>query len=220
MLAPRAFEFLNSRKIILASSSPRRIEMLQKMRLKFDTYPHSFAEDLVPEDFETVEKFVLKTVDLKTFHVLKEYESKGMSKPDVIIAADTVVSIARSYERPMKQKLFGKPIDEEDAERILKSLSGRAHYVVTGVTINLPKESTPMEFRFCEETTVKMSVLDEETIKEYIKTGEPMDKAGAYAIQGLAGGFIESIQGDYSNVVGFPVYRFCKVMKDIITLFF
>lgn len=121
----------------------------------------------------------------------------------VVIAADTVVAV--------DDKVLGKPKDAEDAERMLVELSGRSHFVYTGVYVE--DICTKKSVSFCEKTEVFFKKLDISEIRDYINTGEPMDKAGAYGIQNLGSLFVEKIYGDYFNVVGLPVSKLCQVLK-------
>lgn len=173
--------------IILASGSPRRRELLHYI---FD-------------DFEVITANVDETapsgIDV---YSLPEYLSKikcaavvGLHENSLVIGADTVVIC--------DGKAFGKPKSEQDAFNMLKSLSGKAHDVVTGCTI-----TENGEYRtFSQKTQVRFYPLSDDEIRRYIKTGEPMDKAGAYGIQGYGSLLIEGIDGDYFNVVGLPVAR-------------
>ena len=122
----------------------------------------------------------------------------------LIIAADTVVAL--------DDEIFGKPEDEEDARRMLKKLSGRAHSVFTGVTLAYVEEQTVSYQKTVCETKVYFLPVTDEEITCYINTGEPFDKAGAYAIQGIASKFVEKIEGDFDNVVGLPV---CAILDDV-----
>ncbi len=122
----------------------------------------------------------------------------------VVIAADTVVAV--------EDKVLGKPKDVEDAERMLVELSGRSHFVYTGVYVE--DICTKKSVSFCEKTEVFFKKLDISEIKDYINTGESMDKAGAYGIQNLGSLFVEKINGDYFNVVGLPVSKLCQVLKE------
>ena len=124
----------------------------------------------------------------------------------VVIGADTVVSAWG--------KILGKPVDKMDAARMLKDLQGGSHQVYTGVTLAWKyKDMSPMYAVFSECTDVTMYAMSDEEIQKYVDSGEPMDKAGAYAIQGLCAAHIQGICGDYNNVVGLPVGRLCQEMK-------
>lgn len=178
--------------IILASQSPRRRELLKLITADFNAVS-SDVDETLPEGISPSEAVL--------------YLSKIKAEPfrndnDIIIGADTVVSI--------DSKILGKPSDTENARQMLKTLSGREHSVFTGVTIiNGGKEES-----FYAETKVKFLDLTDSDIDNYIKTGEPMDKAGAYGIQGYGSLLVEKIDGDYFNVVGLPVSRLNKVLED------
>ena len=171
--------------LILASKSPRRKELMEYIGEPFEIasaeVDESYDEKLSPSEIvEYLSK--IKAMPLK-------------NEKDIVIGADTVVAI--------EGKILGKPRDEKDAFSMLKTLSGKPHSVFTGVTlVKGDKVKT-----FSVETKVYFYPLSDEKIKEYIKTNEPMDKAGSYAIQGKGCLFIEKIEGDYFNVVGLPVSR-------------
>ena len=171
--------------IILASASPRRKEILELADLKFDVMP-SDAQEITT-------KTVMELASLKAKDIYKKSEKQSM-----IVGADTVVAY--------QGQILGKPTDEADAKRMLTMLSGQTHEVYTGVcVIEDGKTKT-----FYEETKVTFYEISDEQIDHYIKTGEPMDKAGSYGIQGKAAVFIKGIEGDYYNVVGFPIARFLQ----------
>ncbi len=174
--------------LILASKSPRRKELMEYIGEEFEIasaqVDESYDESLSPcEVVEYLSK--IKAMPLK-------------NEKDIVIGADTVVAT--------DNKILGKPKDEDDAFLMLKTLSGKEHKVYTGVTL-IKGEKTKT---FSVETKVYFYPLTDEEIKEYIKTGEPMDKAGAYGIQGKGCLLIEKIDGDYFNVVGLPVSRLKK----------
>ena len=185
------------KKIILASNSPRRRELLQNIGLKFeiipDNTPELMDESMVPCDM------VMMLAKFKGDNVAKKVSGDAL-----IIAADTVVAIGN--------KILGKPQNKEDAFNMLTELSGRSHFVYTGVyvTENLSKKSA----NFYEKTEVCFKNLDINEIKDYINTGEPMDKAGSYGIQDFGSLFVEKINGDYFNVVGLPICRLGKELKE------
>lgn len=178
--------------IILASKSPRRRELMKYITEDFEIASADVDETL-PENIEP-DKAV-------------EYLSKIKAEPfrnenNIVIGADTVVSI--------DGKILGKPHNEDDARAMLQLLSGRTHTVYTGVTIIKGDK----EITFSEATKVKFNSLNEKSITQYIDTGEPMDKAGAYGIQGFGALLVEKINGDYFNVVGFPISRLNKYLSE------
>lgn len=182
-------------RIILASASPRRKALLELLNLKFDIVPADIEENngYSPENRDIIVELARR----KALSVIKE-----VTEPCIVLGADTVV---------IKDGILPKPRDEKDAFRMLKKLSGQWHEVVTGFcVVSVPS----MECRAGYETTrVKMRMIEDEEIYSYIKTGEPMDKAGAYAIQGLGAVFVERIEGCYFNVVGLPLTRLAQILK-------
>lgn len=176
--------------IILASASPRRKEILKLANLKFDVMP-SDAQEITTKTAPN--EVVMELASIKAKDIYKKSEKQSM-----IVGADTVVAY--------QGQILGKPTDEADAKRMLTMLSGQTHEVYTGVcVIEDGKTKT-----FYEETKVTFYEISDEQIDHYIKTGEPMDKAGSYGIQGKAAVFIKGIEGDYYNVVGFPIARFLQ----------
>lgn len=179
--------------IILASASPRRKEILELADLDFDIMP-SDAKEITTKTAPNEVVMELATIKANDIYEKSDQQS-------IVVGADTVVAY--------KGQILGKPKDEEDAKRMLMMLSGQTHEVYTGVcVIQDGKIKT-----FFEETKVTFYEISENKIKDYIKTGEPMDKAGSYGIQGKAAVFIKEIQGDYYNVVGFPIARFMQEME-------
>ncbi len=185
-------------EILLASGSPRRRELFTEAGLNFEVV--SVDVDETPNEKEP-EKVAQELSRRKAIAADREPAS-GRNK--VIVAADTVVI--------HNGKVLGKPKDEADAVRMLTELSGAVHDVITGVTILTPGRE---EVTFSQRTRVRFRPLSEEEIRDYVATGEPMDKAGAYGIQGLGGRLVEGIDGDFNNVVGFPIDRFLAIMKAI-----
>ena len=186
-------------KIILASASPRRQELLKYIIPEFEVKPADIDETL-PEDVLTEKAAEFLAVQ-KAKHTAKLYPEC------VVIGSDTVVII--------DSKILGKPADKTDAERMLKLLSGRTHKVVTGVCIARGEKTDS----FSCETKVTFYPLSQEEIRDYIATGEPMDKAVAYGIQGYGSVLTEGIEGDFFNVMGLPVAmlkrRLEKFIKEI-----
>ena len=179
------------RKIVLASASPRRKEILEQMGLKFTICPSCGEEVITCTDPEEV---------VKELSLQKAQEVTGKTAESaLVIGSDTVVAC--------DGEIMGKPVDEEDAFRMLKRLQGSTHMVYTGVAV-IDTETGRTLVRFAEGTEVSMYPMTDAWIHAYIRTGEPMDKAGAYAIQGGCAPYIRGIHGEYSNVVGFPAARF------------
>lgn len=189
-------------RIYLASASPRRKELLKQVGLSFKTMPSTVEEKITKsEPNEVVEELSYqKAVDVCA-------KLAGENKEDfVVIGADTVVACWG--------EILGKPRDKEDAVRMLGKLQGGSHQVYTGVTLAWKyKDMSAMYATFSECTDVTMYSMTEEEIRRYVDSGEPMDKAGAYAIQGLCAAYIQGICGDYNNVVGLPVGRVCQELK-------
>ncbi len=181
-------------KIVLASQSPRRKELLGRMGLEFVTQ----ASEIDESAFDGLEaRELVATLSREK----AQWIAKQLDGETLVIGADTVVV--------RDGVALGKPKDVEDAVAMLLSLSGRDHQVCTGVTVCRGDRVLTQE----EETQVTFRELTETEVRQYVSTGEPMDKAGAYGIQGLGGLLVEGIQGDYSNVVGLPVCRLGQMLK-------
>ena len=185
-------------KLILASASPRRAEILHNAGYAFSVVSSAIDETPIPG--ETAEAMVQRLADAKA-----ELVAARSVGPAIVVAADTAVLIGT--------QVLGKPRTTEDARQMLQSLSGMTHSVITGVSlVRLPD----VERRsFVEATQVHFATLGEEEIEEYLATGEPFDKAGGYAIQGRAGRFIPRIEGCYFNVVGLPLARLAHELREL-----
>jgi septum formation protein len=185
-------------KLILASASPRRAEILRDAGFEFAVL--SSAVDETPLPNEDAHVLVQRLADAKA-----ELVAARAVGPAIVIAADTVVLL--------DGQILGKPRSPENARHMLEQLSGRTHSVLTGVSlVRLPD----MERRqFTESTLVHFRPVTEEELAEYLSTEEPYDKAGAYAIQGLAGRFIPRIEGCYFNVVGLPLSRVVSELQSL-----
>ena len=208
---------LTDHRIILASQSPRRRELFSRTGLPFEIRPASdkeFTEETEPwrvvealaahKAHEVFEKLRKERAEACSFAEASPVACGTAPKPLFVIGADTIVVC--------DSRILGKPEDEEDAAEMLRLLSGRSHEVMTGVCL-IAESAGPQGFReriFHEVTQVRFRALTDEEIQSYIATGEPMDKAGAYGIQGSAGIFVEALEGDYDNVVGFPLDRILK----------
>lgn len=171
--------------LILASASPRRQELLRNAGISFEVLPADIVE--TPLELEGARECAERLAREKALAVARQRPN------DCVLGADTVVTI--------DNEILGKPTDAADAKRMLRSLSGRCHQVVTGICLVVGGEPVVAS----ETTLVTMIEIEDREIADYIATGEPMDKAGAYAIQGIASRWISRIEGDYSNVVGLPV---------------
>lgn len=187
------------RKIILASASPRRRELLEQGGIPFTVIPSQAEEKITTEQpGKAVEELsYLKCSDI--------YEKS--SGDVIVIGADTVVA--------SEGKILGKPSSPKEAVKMLQSLQGREHEVYTGVTIMAREGKENKQKTFHEKTKVVFYPMSDEEIRSYVNTGEPMDKAGAYGIQGKSAVFIKAISGDYNNVVGLPLARLYQEFKNM-----
>ncbi|ABG84332.1 Maf-like protein [Clostridium perfringens] len=185
-------------KVILASKSPRRVEILEKIVKEFEVVQSNFDENTI--DFKgDIEKYVKDLSRNKAIEV-----SKRLNEPSIVIAADTVVF--------QNGKVLEKPKNEEDAFSMLSSLSGNTHKVYSGICLINTYDDTVVTD--CDCTEVRFSELNPRQIRNYINSGEPMDKAGAYGIQGLGGAFVEGIKGCYYNVMGLPLNKLYKALEN------
>ena len=185
-------------KVILASKSPRRVEVLEKIVKEFEVVQSNFDENTI--DFKgDIEEYVKDLSRNKAIQV-----SKRLNEPSIVIAADTVVF--------QNGKVLEKPKNEEDAFSMLSSLSGNTHKVYSGICLINTYDDTVVTD--CDCTEVRFSELNPRQIRNYINSGEPMDKAGAYGIQGLGGAFVEGIKGCYYNVMGLPLNKLYKALEN------
>lgn len=186
-------------RFILASASPRRRELLAQVGAEFEIIPAKGEEVITSSQPQEV---VLELSAQKAAEVAGQLQREEA----VILGADTVVV----YEG----QILGKPRDEKEAERMLSMLCGNTHSVYTGVTIVRVQDGKTKHCSFYEETKVTMYPMTRQQILSYIRTGEPMDKAGAYGIQGKGALFVEKIDGDYNNVVGLPVAKVFQMLES------
>jgi septum formation protein len=186
-----------SSRLILASKSPRRYELLRQVGFDFEVVPSGVREDFVQK--ESPREHVIRLAEAKLRDVAGKY-------PDCwVIAADTVVYIGRS--------ILGKPRDREEAVEMLRRLSGQEHRVLTGFSVcHLGKKKGDQK---TVETTVKVKDLTPDEIEWYVQTGEPFDKAGGYAIQGIGSFMVKSIRGSYTNVVGLPLCELIQMLSRL-----
>ncbi|XP_056145400.1 probable bifunctional dTTP/UTP pyrophosphatase/methyltransferase protein isoform X2 [Lampris incognitus] len=203
---------LAGKLVVLASASPRRLEILRNVGLRFEVVPSWFKETLDKRLFKAPYEYAVETAKQKALEVAKRMPCKHLKTPDIVIGADTIVTV--------DGLILEKPVDKHDAYEMLSRLSGKEHSVFTGVAIVLchEKENQEIDYQmidFYEETKVKFADLSEDMLWEYINSGEPMDKAGGYGIQALGGMLVESVHGDFLNVVGFPLNHFCKQLDFI-----
>lgn len=186
------------RELVLASQSPRRKELMALLPWDF-VIKTKEVEEIIDKSLTPYENVMALALQ-KAEAVAEECQGK------IVIGADTVVCL--------EGRIMGKPKDKEDAAQMLKSLSGKMHQVFTGVAL-VNKEEKICD-TFYVETSVKMQELSESEIEEYLLTKEPFDKAGAYGIQGYGARYIESIAGDYYNVMGLPVHTLYGKLKEIL----
>jgi len=180
--------------LILASASPRRAELLRNAGISFIVAPSDVPE--VRQQTESPDQFVRRVAREKAAAVAKIYPGR------LVLGADTDVIVG--------DQVLGKPSDADDARAMLRLLSGRTHVVMSGVTLLGPG----IDDTRIESTTVTFVEITDDEISAYVASGEPMDKAGAYAIQGIASRWIPRIEGDYSNVVGLPVALVCRMLRQ------
>lgn len=186
------------KRLILASGSPRRRALLELVQIPFEVITSKTDETIEPLP---PQETVMQLARRKAMAVWERIETE-----DIVLGSDTIVSL--------DGKILGKPADEEEAARMLRLLAGRAHEVYTGVALLTRQNGELREKVFYEKAQVEMYPMSEEEIRSYIATGEPMDKAGAYGIQGRAAIYIKGIAGDYHTVVGLPVARVYQELKD------
>lgn len=192
-------------KLILASSSPRRAEILRNAGFDFEVLPADVDESQRHGEYAT--NFVRRLAEEKARAAARLVAAKSHDGSAIIVAADTVLEL--------EGEVLGKPSSAENARAMLRRLSGRTHEVLTGLAV-LPVSG----FRFrvvVESTRVTFTPLSDSEIEAYIQSGEPFDKAGAYAIQGRGGRFITRIEGCYFNVMGLPLARLYAILRELST---
>lgn len=187
-------------RIILASASPRRAELLRAAGIDFDVRPADIDETMRPG--EEPADYVSRLAEAKARAV---HERDGNQ---TVLAADTAVVV--------DGQILGKPMDEADAKRMLRMIGGRTHEVLTAVSIFHPGEIVDTR---TDVTTVEFADLSDADIEWYVASGEPMDKAGAYAVQGLASRFVTRVEGSYSNVVGLPIALVYQMLTNKLLTF-
>jgi septum formation protein len=185
------------KKLVLASASPRRYDLLKQVGLDFEVIPADINETIIP-GLSALE-FVQNLSFEKAVHIAKK-----LTGDFIVIGADTVV---------VKNVILGKPVDEKHAVKMLKLLQGDWHEVVTGITVY--DTGSSKYIRNYEVTRVKMKDYKEDTIYSYIKTGEPLDKAGGYGIQGIGALLVERIEGCYFNLVGLPLVKLGSMLEEL-----
>jgi septum formation protein len=189
-------------RLILASASPRRRELLAQAGYTFEVHPAHVNEDLRPG--EDAIAYVVRLAREKALSVFTEISSKSSAPPQVVVlGADTTVTL--------DSHILAKPEDAADAARMLRMLSGRTHRVITGIALSTAKGVEVA----AEVTGVQFRTLSDAEIDAYVATGEPMDKAGAYGIQGLAAKWIPRVEGCYFNVVGLPLALVATMLEQL-----
>ncbi len=188
------------KRIILASASPRRRELLERAGVNFEVIPASGEENRISDDPKEAVQQLARDKAVSVMHTIED-----SADGTLVIGSDTVVVF--------ENMILGKPHDIEDAVNTLKKLQGNTHQVYTGVSILEKKNGVWTEHTFYESTDVTFYPVSDEEIRAYVATGEPMDKAGSYGIQGIFGIYVRGICGDYNNVVGLPVARLFYEMK-------
>ncbi|MEN6370626.1 MAG: Maf family protein [Armatimonadota bacterium] len=188
-----------SHRLILASASPRRRELLSLICPDFEVVPSGFDESNMPSDLSPKDHVIMSAKE-------KAQDVTAKVTDGIVIGSDTVVSV--------DEQILGKPQDECDAARMLRMLSGRTHHVYTGIHVIDIRKDERRERSDFECTDVRFRELTDRMIERYIATGEPMDKAGAYAIQGRGSVLIKGISGCYFNVVGLPVYKLGLILEE------
>ena len=189
---------MDGKRYVLASGSPRRRELLGMLDVEFRVDTSRPVDEVVPPTLPAAE------VPAYLSRLKAQPYMAGLEPDEILITADTVVIL--------DDRVIGKPKDADDARRILRSLAGRTHRVVTGVSIGRPDGSLET---FSDTTEVDFDELTDADIDYYVENYRPLDKAGAYGIQGLASQFIEGIDGDYFNVMGLPLCRLGLILKAL-----
>lgn len=185
-------------RIVLASASPRRLELLRSLNLDVTVVPSAYEEPEHPH---------MTPRELAIVHARHKLEDvlNSLGHDNLVVAADTVVDVDNTA--------YNKPRDAEDAKGMLHDLSGRTHLVHTAFALAAPDRDGPIEH--CETTFVTFYPLENDEIEAYVTSGEPMDKAGAYGIQGYGATLVERVEGDFYTVMGFPLGRFVRTLHRL-----
>lgn len=191
--------------IYLASQSPRRRQLLAQLGVRYELLLPGADEDAesleVMKPHEAPARYVQRVTQLKLDAALARCERRGLM-PAPVLCSDTTVAINRT--------IFGKPVDNGDAERLMRALSGRTHRVLTAVAIG----SSTHRVHALSQSRVTFADLSDSSIAQYVATGEPMGKAGGYAVQGKAAAFISNINGSYSGIMGLPMFETAQLLRD------
>lgn len=199
---------MESMKYILGSGSPRRRELLGMILPEFTVLPSRFDEESIQREGMTPCEIVCTLSREKAREVFERYRAENPQEEICVIGGDTIV-ISPDGE------VMGKPSSRADAARMLKQLSGCTHQVMTAVTVMAQSVGQTLERVFPVQTDVTFYPLNDHEIERYLDTGEPFDKAGSYGIQGYGGLLVERIAGDYNNVVGLPVARLMRELREM-----
>jgi septum formation protein len=189
-------------KLILASSSPRRVEILRNAGFAFNLFPTGVDETRLAN--ENAEDYVRRVANAKA-GTAEATAKKG--HPAIVIGADTIVALGN--------RVLGKPSSVEEARWMLRLLSGRTHQVFTGLALVSTAERQHQKTSHVEMTKVTFVELSEAEIEDYLESGEPLDKAGAYGIQGIGGRYVTRIEGCYFNVMGLPLSRLSSALRTL-----
>ncbi|MBE5934900.1 MAG: septum formation protein Maf [Lachnospiraceae bacterium] len=198
-------------KVILASNSPRRREILEQVGISFDVIPSDLEEVITQTEPNKIvlELSMQKAEDVYNKALKDILSSSDEENEHIIIAADTVVEV--------DGKIMGKPKDRQDAYNMINAIQGRTHNVLTGVTLIICNGfSNTRKISFYESTEVEIYDLTDEEINKYLDSDESYDKAGAYAVQGLFAAYVRKLNGDYYNVVGLPISRILRELRGML----
>jgi len=182
--------------LILVSASPRRRELLKRLGFQFEVKPADVDERAI--EYKSPRELAMKAAYQKVLSKASE-----LTPSSILVGCDTIVVLDGT--------VFGKPANADEALQMLRTLSGRRHSVISGVAVKATPSSVLLDV---EESYITFRGLSEREIREYVESGEPMDKAGAYAIQGGARAFVEKIEGDYWNVVGLPIHKLLDMLSQ------
>ncbi|XP_017152533.1 dTTP/UTP pyrophosphatase [Drosophila miranda] len=202
MLAPIK-HLLSNYRVVLASGSPRRQELVKMLGLNAELCPSTFEENLNLADYNEFSDYIEATALGKAEEVFTRLSAEGDNKNLIVIAADTMVTLGK--------EIYGKPKDPEDAVRMLTNLSGTCNRVFSGVVL---KHAQGVR-KFTDTADVHFGQLLPEQIQNYVDSGDPLDKAGAYGVQGPGGALIHRIDGDFYCVMGLPLHRLCCELNKL-----